>query len=55
MTKTIATLWNGNLDPIRYLGKNNSQIKQLEALTTTDALEPDLFWGNDVSAVLKYS
>lgn len=32
MTKTIATLWNGNLDPVRYLGKNNSQIKQLETL-----------------------
>lgn len=32
MTKTIAQLWNGNLDPIRYLGKNNPEIKQLEKL-----------------------
>ncbi len=30
--KTIAALWSGNLDPIRYLGENNSDIKQLEAL-----------------------
>ena len=29
MTKTIAQLWNGKLEPIRHLGKNNSEMKQL--------------------------
>lgn len=32
MTKTIAQLWNGNLEPIRYFGKENPQIKDLEKL-----------------------
>jgi len=32
MTTTIAQLWNGTLEPIRHLGKNNSEIKQLEDL-----------------------
>ncbi len=32
MTKTIAQLWNGNLQPIQYSGKNNSEIKKLEHL-----------------------
>ncbi len=32
MTKTIAALWNGNLDPVCCFGKNNSEIKQLETL-----------------------
>ncbi len=32
MTDTIRQLWNGNLDPIRYLGLNNTEIKQLEIL-----------------------
>lgn len=32
MTETIAQLWNGTLDPIRYLGKNNPEIKNLEDL-----------------------
>ncbi len=32
MTKTIATLGNGNIDPIRYLGENNYEIKRLEKL-----------------------
>ncbi len=32
MTETIRQLWNGNLDPIRYLGLNNKEIKQLETL-----------------------
>lgn len=32
MTDTIRQLWNGNLDPIRYLGLNNKEIKQLETL-----------------------
>ncbi|MGM9574386.1 MAG: DUF6809 family protein [Oscillospiraceae bacterium] len=33
MTKTIAQLWNGELEPVRYSGLNNPEIKQLEALT----------------------
>jgi len=32
MTKTIAELYNGNLQPIRYLGLGNNEIKQLENL-----------------------
>lgn len=32
MTKTIAQLWNGNLDPIGCFGKKNLEIKQLEDL-----------------------
>lgn len=32
MTKTIATLWSGNIDPIRYLGENSYKIKRLEDL-----------------------
>ncbi len=32
MTKTMAQLWYGNLEPIRYLGKNNTEIKDLERL-----------------------
>ena len=32
MTNTIANLWNGNLEPIRYLGQNSKEIKQLENL-----------------------
>ena len=33
MTKTIAQLWNGELEPVRYSGLNNPGIKQPEALT----------------------
>lgn len=32
MTNTIEQLWNGTLEPVRYLGKNNPEIKQLEIL-----------------------
>lgn len=32
MTNTISQLWNGNLEPIRFLGKNNTELKQLEKL-----------------------
>lgn len=32
MTKTIAELYNGNLQPIRNLGKSNDEIKHLETL-----------------------
>ena len=32
MTDTIGQLWNGILEPVRYLGKNNPEIKQLENL-----------------------
>ena len=32
MSKTIIKLWNGTLDPIRYLGKNNAEMRQLEDL-----------------------
>ena len=29
---TIAKLWNGNLEPIRYSGINNQEIQELENL-----------------------
>lgn len=32
MTKTIEQLWNGTLEPINYLGKDNKDLKQLESL-----------------------
>lgn len=32
MSKTIRKLWNGELDPIRYLGLYNTEIKHLESL-----------------------
>lgn len=32
MTNTIAQLWNGNLEPIRYLGVTNAEMKELEIL-----------------------
>ena len=32
MTKTIAKIWNGKLDPVRNLGENNPEMKQLGAL-----------------------
>jgi len=32
MTKTIAEIWNGNLDPVRYYGVDNHETKLLEAL-----------------------
>ena len=32
MIKLITQLWNGDLNPVSNLGKNNSQIKQLEFL-----------------------
>ena len=32
MTNTIALLRNGNLDPVRYSGKNNPEITELEEL-----------------------
>ena len=28
-TETIARLWGGDLEPIRYLGANNTEIKEL--------------------------
>lgn len=36
MTRTIEQLWNGTLEPIRHLGKNNSEIKHLEFLMQRD-------------------
>ena len=44
MTKTIAELWSGNLDPIRYLGKNNPEVKHLEDLMqrNLDRLEENM-------------
>lgn len=30
MTKTIADLWNGNLEPVENLGINNGEMKDLE-------------------------
>ena len=32
MSKTIAELYNGNLRPIKNLGKTNDEIKHLETL-----------------------
>ena len=32
MTKTIAQLWNGNINPIKSLNENNPEIKNLENL-----------------------
>lgn len=44
MTNTIAQLWNGNLEPVRNFGKNNSEIKQLQNLMrrNLDKLENSL-------------
>ena len=32
MKKTIAELWNGNLEPVENLGINNDEMKELENL-----------------------
>ncbi len=32
MIKSIANLWNGNLEPISRFGKNNGEMKELERL-----------------------
>lgn len=32
MTNTISELWYGNLNPVRQVGKNDSEIKNLEEL-----------------------
>ncbi len=32
MAQTLAALWNGNLAPVRHLGKNNKEILHLEDL-----------------------
>lgn len=32
MTQTIRQLWNGALEPVRYSGLNNPEIKKLEHL-----------------------
>ena len=32
MTKVIAELFNGNLDPLRYFGKDNVELNKLEIL-----------------------
>lgn len=32
MTKTIAQLWNGSLEPVVHSGKDNQEIKKLENL-----------------------
>ena len=44
MSKTIAELYNGNLEPIRNLGKFNDEIKHLETLIekTHNELENEL-------------
>lgn len=44
MSKTIAQLWNGNLDPVRYSGRTNQEMKQLEVLLqrNLDTLEEAL-------------
>ena len=30
--KTISQFWNGNIDPIKHLGSNNPEMRQLENL-----------------------
>ena len=44
MSKTIAELYNGNIQPIRNLGKSNDEIKHLEVLIekTHEDLENEL-------------
>ena len=44
MTKTIAQLWNGNLEPVVYSGRNNPEIKKLENLMqrNLEKLEQDI-------------
>lgn len=44
MTKTIAELYNGNLVPIKNLGRFNNEIKQLETLMekNLETLEKEL-------------
>ena len=32
MTKTIARLWNGDLEPAKHVGKNNEEAKELQRL-----------------------
>ncbi|MBQ6705969.1 MAG: hypothetical protein IJN07_00460 [Clostridia bacterium] len=32
MPNTITELWYGNIDPIRHFGRNNQEIKRVEAL-----------------------
>ena len=32
MTETIARLWYGELEPVRYSGLNSLEIKQIERL-----------------------
>lgn len=32
MMKTIAKLWNGNIEPVRFSGINNSEMKKLRGL-----------------------
>ena len=33
---TIAKLWNGNLEPIKYSGINNQDLQELEGLILTN-------------------
>lgn len=44
MKNTIAELWNGNLDPVRYYGVDNHETKLLEELMARHAekLEKEL-------------
>lgn len=44
MTKTIAELYNGNLCPIKNLGKFNTEIKHLEDLVekNLESIEKEL-------------
>lgn len=32
MTKTIERLWSGELEPVKYLGTDNSDLRRLEHL-----------------------
>ena len=56
MTNTIAQLWNGNLEPICYSGKNNREINEsLRALNKALEKLEEKLKGNDLALFENYS
>ena len=55
MTKTIAQLWNGHIEPAQQLGRNNSQMHELEGLMQRnfEKLE-DILNGKDLDVLKNY-
>lgn len=51
--KTIAKLWNGELEPVRYSGMNNQEMKQLWSLVQRNFEEPEKSI-NDKDLLKKY-